>query len=107
MSNTVRSSFLGHEGFIWWVGVIENRLDPLNLGRCQVRIKGLHSALKTEISTESLPWAQPLFPINQSFSTPSTLTEGNMVVGFFMDDDSAQYPIIFGMFHGIPEDAPN
>jgi len=106
-NNTRRGNFLGHDGFIWWIGVVENRNDPLNLGRCQVRIKGLHSANLTEITTESLPWAQPLFPINQSFSTPATLTEGDMVVGFFLDGDSAQFPVIFGMFHGIPEDQTN
>lgn len=106
-NNTRRSNFLGHDGFIWWIGVIENRLDPLNLGRCQVRIKGLHSEKITDIPTASLPWAQPLFPVNNSFSTPSTLKEGDMVMGFFMDGDQAQYPIIFGMFHGIPEDAAN
>ena len=107
MNNARRGNFLGHDGFIWWIGVIENRLDPLNLGRCQVRIKGLHSKNLTEIPTESLPWAQPLFPINQSFSTPATLTEGDMVVGFFLDGDSAQFPVILGMFHGIPEDYAN
>lgn len=102
-NNTRRNNFIGHDGFVWWVGIVENRIDPLNLGRCQVRIKGLHSEKSTEISSESLPWAQPLFPINQSFSTPATLKEGDMVVGFFFDGDAAQYPIIMGMFHGIPE----
>ena len=35
-------NFLGKDGFFWWVGVIENRMDPLALGRCQVRIFGWH-----------------------------------------------------------------
>lgn len=102
-----RKNFIGHDGFIWWIGTVENRNDPLNVGRCQVRIKGLHSEVKTVIPTESLPWAQPLVPVNGSFSTPSTLKEGDMVMGFFMDGDGAQAPIILGMFHGIPEDIPN
>ena len=105
--NTKRNNFIGHDGFVWWIGVVENRLDPLDCGRCQVRIKGLHSSLKTDIPTEALPWAQPMFPVNQSFSTPTSLVEGDMVCGFFMDGDSAQFPIIFGKFHGIPEDEPN
>ena len=104
-NNTRRGNFLGHDGFVWWVGVVENRMDPLNLGRCQIRIKGLHSEQKIFIPTEQLPWSQPLFPINNSFTTPNTLKEGDMVIGFFMDGDQAQYPIVFGMFHGIPEDA--
>lgn len=104
-NNTRRNNFLGHDGFVWWIGVVENRLDPLNLGRCQVRIKGLHSSELTQVPTETLPWAQPLFPANNTLSTPSTLKEGDMVIGFFLDGDAAQFPIIFGMFHGIPEDA--
>ena len=106
-NNSRRGNFIGHDGFVWWIGTVENRMDPLNCGRSQVRIQGLHSAANTSISTGSLPWAQPLFPINNSFSTPSTLKEGDMVMGFFMDGDAAQYPIIMGTFHGIPEDIPD
>jgi hypothetical protein len=106
-NNTRRGNFLGHDGFIWWVGVIENRMDPLNLGRCQVRIKGLHSENNTQIESQSLPWSQILYPVNTTNSTPTTLKEGDMVIGFFMDGDAAQYPVIFGAFHGIPEDPAN
>jgi hypothetical protein len=106
-NNSRRSNFLGHDGFVWWLGTIESRMDPLNVGRCQVRIKGLHDNTKTKVSTESLPWAQPLYPTNNSYSTPSTLREGDMVMGFFMDGDGAQFPIIMGAFHGIPEDTPD
>ena len=106
-NNTRRSNFLGHDNFIWWIGVVENRKDPLNLGRCQVRIKGLHSSDLTSVPVEALPWAQPLFPINNSFTSPSTLKDGDMVMGFFMDGDAAQFPIILGMFNGIPENAAN
>ena len=102
-----RSNFIGHDGFIWWIGTVENRNDPLNLGRCQVRIKGLHTESKVSIETKHLPWAQPLFPVNGSFSTPTTLKDGDVVMGFFMDGDGGQFPIILGMFHGIPEDKPN
>lgn len=106
-NNTRRGNFLGHDGFVWWIGVIESRMDPVNCGRCKVRIQGLHTESGSSIPSDSLPWAQPLFPVNNSFSTPSTLKEGDMVMGFFMDGDAAQYPIIMGAFHGIPEDAPN
>ena len=41
MKNT--NSFAGLNGFIWWMGVLENRIDPLKLGRCQVRIFGWHN----------------------------------------------------------------
>ncbi len=106
-NNTRRSNFLGHDGFVWWIGIVENRKDPLNLGRCQVRIKGLHSHNKVLIPTKDLPWAQPMFPLNVTNATSTTLKEGDMVSGFFLDGDASQFPVIFGMFHGIPEDAPN
>jgi hypothetical protein len=107
MSNNRRGNFIGHNGFVWWIGVIEDRMDPLNLGRCRVRIQGLHEGTKAQVPTNTLPWAQPLFSINGSTSTPSTLQEGDFVMGFFMDGASSQYPIIMGMFHGIPEDSPD
>ena len=37
------NNFIGKDGFNWWVGVVENRMDPLKLGRCQVRIFGYHT----------------------------------------------------------------
>jgi hypothetical protein len=107
MSNNRRGNFIGHNGFVWWIGVIEDRMDPLNLGRCRVRIQGLHEGTKAQVPTNTLPWAQPLFSINGSTSTPSTLQEGDFVMGFFMDGAASQYPIIMGMFHGIPEDSPD
>ena len=32
--------------FTWWTGVVEDRVDPLKLGRCRVRILGYHSDKK-------------------------------------------------------------
>ena len=29
--------------FVWWQGVVEDRIDPLMLGRCRVRILGYHT----------------------------------------------------------------
>ena len=29
--------------FVWWQGVVEDRNDPLKLGRCRVRILGYHT----------------------------------------------------------------
>ena len=34
--------FMGTNGFVWWQGVVEDRQDPLQLGRCRVRILGWH-----------------------------------------------------------------
>ena len=33
--------FMGLDGFIWFVGVVENRNDPAELGRVQVRCQDI------------------------------------------------------------------
>jgi hypothetical protein len=93
---------LGHDNFIWWIGVVEDRVDPLNLGRCRVRIFGTHTENLQLIPTNALPWATPLYPINDSrtFSTPM---EGDYVFGFFLDGDSSQAPAMLGVFPAIPQ----
>jgi len=53
-------------GFVWWVGVVENRNDPDMLGRCQVRIIGFHTEDKTQLPTEDLPWAYPMLPVTSA-----------------------------------------
>ena len=94
------NNFAGLNGFIWWMGVVENRIDPLELGRCQVRIFGWHTADKKLIPTEDLPWALPVLPSNNSdnFNTP---LEGDYVTGFFADSESGQFPIMLGVLPGI------
>ena len=54
MENT--QNFMGFE-YIWWQGVVEDRLDPLKIGRCRVRILGFHTEDKNKIPTNDLPWA--------------------------------------------------
>lgn len=93
-------NFIGKDGFVWWVGVIENRADPLGMGRCKVRIFGWHTDNKSELSTDDLPWATPMYPINnsKSFSAPRL---GEWVVGFFLDVSSAQAPVMMGVLPGL------
>jgi hypothetical protein len=97
---------LGYDNFIWWIGVVEDRADPLNLGRCRVRIFGSHTENKQIIKTENLPWAQPIVPVNGSMLS-GTPQEGDYVFGFFMDGDSSQAPCILGVFPGIPQNFAN
>jgi hypothetical protein len=91
------NNFAGLNGFIWWVGIVENRVDPLGLGRCQVRIFGWYGP---EIKTIDLPWAHPMYPINNSKSFSAPLF-GDWVMGFFMDGESGQFPIMMGVLPGI------
>ena len=102
------SYFMGKEGFVWWQGVVEDRHDPLYLGRCKVRILGWNTDEKALQSTESLPWAYPVQPITSAAqtgvgTTPLGPVEGTWVLGFFRDGESANEPMFFGTFGGIPE----
>jgi len=100
----MRKNFMGMDGFVWWMGVVENRLDPKKVGRVQVRIFGLHTDDMSYIPREDLPWAQPMISVNNQMT--STPKEGDMVVGFFFDGDACQYPMIMGIVPGIPEQTP-
>lgn len=97
--------FAGRANFIWWIGVVEDRKDPLKLGRCRVRCVGWHSANKMQLPTDMLPWAVPCIPVN--VSNVYTPKEGDMVFGFFVDGESAQEPVMLGAFPGIPLQSPN
>ena len=94
-------SHLGYDGFIWWMGVVENRYDPLKLGRCQVRIAGAHTANKVSIPTTSLPWAIPMIPLSTSQSL--CVKEGDFIVGFYLDGTECQHPVMMGILPGIPD----
>jgi predicted chitinase len=89
----------------FYTGIVENRIDPLNLGRCQVRIVGLHTHDKTQLSTEDLPWAYPLQPVTSAAMngigyTPVGPVEGTSVIIVFADED-LQQPIMMGTIGGI------
>ena len=101
------ANFMGKDGFIWWQGVVEDRHDPLFLGRCRIRILGWHTEDKTDMPTESLPWAYPVQPIISAAQTgvgisPTGPVEGTWVVGFYRDGEQAQEPVFFGTLGGIP-----
>ena len=100
--------FHGKDGYIWWHGVVEDRKDPLFLGRCRVRILGWHTENKAELPTEMLPWAQVLMPITSASQTgvgeaPVGPVEGTWVMGFYRDGELAQEPVMIGTLPGIPE----
>ena len=104
--------FMGLDGFIWFVGVVENRNDPAELGRVQVRCLAYHTEDLTLIPTADLPWAHVMHPVTDPSmqglgNTPSFLVEGSWVVGFFRDAREKQQPIIMGTLPGYPEDLPD
>ena len=102
------SYFMGKEGFVWWQGVVEDRHDPLYLGRCKIRILGWHSENKNDQPTIGLPWAYPVAPITSASQTgvgtsPLGPVEGTWVIGFYRDGEAGQEPMFFGTIGGIPE----
>jgi len=106
-------NFFGKDGQYWWVGVVEDRRDPLKLGRLRVRILGAHTEVKALIPSCELHWAYVYQPITQNPSmsglghSPTGPVEGTWVHGFFKDADAGQDPIVMGTIGGIPEEAAN
>ena len=99
-------NFIGKDGFIWWLGVIENRDDPLNLGRCQVRCFGWHTPNLSQLPTTNLPWALPMNSGNNSMTAAAPLV-GDYAFGFFSDGMNGQSPYMIGVFPGIPVNSAN
>ena len=100
--------FQGKDGYIWWHGVVEDRKDPMFLGRCRVRILGWHTADKAELPTADLPWAYPLMPITSASQVgvgeaPIVPAEGTRVMGYYRVGDLAHEPVIVGTLPGNPE----
>ena len=100
-------NFMGKDGFVWFVGVVEDRADPKFLGRLRVRALGYHTHNTEKLPTNDLPWAHPLNPITSATvsgggQSPLGAVEGSWVIGFFRDGDKAQEPVIMGTLPGIP-----
>jgi len=87
-------------------GIVEDRNDPLKIGRVRVRVHGIHTDNKLELSTPDLPWAQVLLPTTTAglsgIGMQHGLVEGTTVFGYFRDE-AMQDPIIFGVAVGIPQ----
>ena len=106
------SEFMGKNGFIWFVGVVEDRSDPKSLGRLRVRCLGYHTEDLVKLPTADLPWAHVMNPITSATvsglgQTPLGAVEGSWVVGFFQDGEDAQMPVIIGTLPGIPDALPD
>jgi hypothetical protein len=99
----------GMNGMKWFIGTVEDRgsgqfcgeKDELNIGRVKVRIHGHHTEDKSKLPTKGLPWAFVMTPVTSASisgcgASPIGLVENSKVVGFFMDDDGQQIPVIIG-----------
>ena len=71
--------FAGKNGFTWFIGVIEDRQDPLKMGRVRVRCVGWHADNRMQMPVDGLPWAQLMLPAN--YANEYAPKEGSMVFG--------------------------
>jgi hypothetical protein len=100
-------NFLGLNGFIWFIGVVEDRQDPTKTGRLKVRALGHHTYDLTLLPTADLPWASVVLPITASGvsgigQSATGLLEGSWVFGFFRDGLRRQEMVVLGSLPGRP-----
>lgn len=93
--------------FVWFFGVVEDRMDPLQLGRVRVRCYNLHTDDKSKLPKDMLPWMTPLQSITSAATveigqSPTGLIEGSVVWGFFADGKEAQVGLVVGVLAGKP-----
>ena len=106
----LKTNFVGRDGFRWWIGQVapvaawKDQADGAGWGnRCKVRIMGYHPYSELELPNEQLPWAQVLLGVSDGSGaanrarTPK-LSQGDTVLGFFLDGDDAQLPCVIGLF---------
>jgi hypothetical protein len=105
-------NYMGLGGFHWFIGVVEDRNDPLKVGRLKVRIIGAHTSDKTILPTEDLFWSSVMLPITASGisgigQSATGLLEGSWVFGFFRDGERSQDAVILGSLPGRPTQGAN
>ena len=88
-------------------GVVEDRNDPLKIGRVRVRVHGYHTYDKRLIATPDLPWSTVMMPATVTgiggFGSSPSIAEGTSVIGVFTDDDKHNF-VVLGVNQGISQD---
>jgi hypothetical protein len=103
-------AFLGISNFKWFVGVVEDRHDPLKVGRLRVRCLGIHTSDKNKVATADLPWASVALPVTSSGisgigQSATGIVEGSWVWGYFRDGDYLmQELVVVGTLPGRPSE---
>lgn len=108
-------NFFGKDTIQWWIGQVtdpkkgewDSVLDTYKTKtgeniyshRCRVRIIGYHDC-EDDLPDKDLPLAHVLLPSNVSVTGGQGETlkyqGGEVVVGFFLDGEDAQQPVVFG-----------
>jgi hypothetical protein len=106
-------AFLGISNFKWFIGVVEDRQDPLKVGRLKVRCLGIHTSDKNKIPTADLPWASVALPVTSSGisgigHSATGIVEGSWVWGYFRDGEYLmQELVVVGTLPGKPSELGN
>lgn len=108
--NERTTDFMGKDGMQWWIGEVESNKDPLQVGRVKCRVLGWYTnisggkenASSKLLKTEDLPWAIVLQPTTQAGNngqgeSSGQLQAGAIVMGFFLDGEEAQMPVVMGV----------
>lgn len=87
-----------------FIAIVEDINDPLKLGRVRLRVLNHHD---DDIDTEHLDWSTPLVPNAQQTQgigvSPTGYGLKTTVVGFYLDGNMRQMPMIIGAIATIPE----
>lgn len=122
-SQLLKTHFIGRDGFVWWVGQVaareSSKWDQVDLknkkegeelyyNRVKVRIFGYHTGNCQDLPDDKLPWAHILIPPGESNGVGKVgkahgYQGGETVMGFFLDGDDAQQPVIFGSLYKSSE----
>lgn len=84
-----------------YFGIVEDRDDRSQLGRCKVRVAGLHTHDKKMLPTDDLPWAIVMQPVGGGISVCPK--EGTEVIVMFADEPDCQIPVIMGTVNTLPQ----
>ena len=115
------TNFWGKDPMNWWIGQVTDpdkgkwgdalektraaNGEEINGFRCRVRIVGYHDCAD-DLPDEDLPLAHILLPPNTATTGGCGETVqyqgGEVVVGFFIDGEDAQQPVIFGTLFKQP-----
>lgn len=94
--------------FVTFLGIIEDLDDPLQQGRCRIRVFNHHDQ---SIPTSDLDWAKPIMPNSSAIEgvgvSPTWYKVGTWVVGFYIDGATRQQPLILGALDRIPGNDQN
>ena len=102
----INPNFIGKDSFRWFTGIVTKYKNTENGYRAKVRIIGHHPSSSSVVKDEDLPWAHVLVPLNFGAGEGGAGISFNprgseAVIGFFMDGDDGQQPVIIGaLFSG-------